>query len=491
VVAAARGKLGDIRELPVDEEGLAASWAEDEWGLWKRGDGLRRTGQDASRQRRPNGWFPVFITADNEVYVTEDDRPLSVDDEVLWPIDSDGNECSWSWSKAKINREPMNLLVLGRRGSQSIYKKQRPGIGDLPTRKAKSFLYAPKYSSTNGGNSFEALFGMRMSEFTPKSVELLEDLVVLGSGPGSWVLDYFAGSGTTGHALMNLHREGAGGRKSILVEMGEHFETVLLPRLKKVTFSPEWKDGLPRRLATPEEAERSPRVFKIVRLESYEDTLNNLELKRTEEQQSLLDTPGAGGADGLKEQYVLRYMLDVESRGSASLLNVSRFTDPRSYTLRVKRPGSDETREVAVDLLETFNWLLGLRVHHIAATRSFSAAFKRDDEGRLRIDGRLRPNAGGTWWFRTVEGEAPDGRKVLVIWRNRPGGDDAEGIEQDNLVLDEWFTRQGYSAKDSEFDLIYVNGDNNLENLKDIDDRWKVRLIEEEFFRLMFDVEDV
>lgn len=61
--------------------------------------------------------------------------------------------------------------------------------------------------------------------------------------------------------------------------------------------------------------------------------------------------------------------------------------------------------------------------------------------------------------------------------------------EQDNLVLDTWFTRAGYSAKDSEFGLIYVNGDNNLENLKAADDTWKVRLIEDDFHRLMFDTE--
>lgn len=63
--------------------------------------------------------------------------------------------------------------------------------------------------------------------------------------------------------------------------------------------------------------------------------------------------------------------------------------------------------------------------------------------------------------------------------------------EQDNLVLDEWFTKQGYSAKDSEFNLIYVNGGNNLENLKTPDDLWKVRLIEEDFHRLMFEAEGV
>ena len=81
-----------------------------------------------------------------------------------------------------------------------------------------------------------------------------------------------------------------------------------------------------------------------------------------------------------------------------------------------------------------------------------------------------------------MTGTTPDGRRTLVIWRKLTGEP-----EQDNLMLDEWFTRQGYSSRDSEFDLIYVNGGNNLENLKTPDDLWKVRLIEEDFHRLMFD----
>src|SRR5690606_6450869 len=105
------------------------------------------------------------------------------------------------------------------------------------------------------------------------------------------------------------------------------------------------------------------------------------------------------------------------------------------------------------------------------------------------LDGRLKEEPEGPWWFRTVTGTTPDGRRTLVIWRKRPGGEEPEGIERDNLVLDEWF--RSYSSKDSEFDLIYVNGDNNLENLKAPDDTWKVRLIEEDFFRLMFEMEGV
>lgn len=75
--------------------------------------------------------------------------------------------------------------------------------------------------------------------------------------------------------------EDGGQRKFILVEMGDYFDTVLVPRLKKFTFTPEWKDGKPKRLATPEEVERSPRIMKVVRLESYEDVLNNLENLKT------------------------------------------------------------------------------------------------------------------------------------------------------------------------------------------------------------------
>ena len=318
----------------------------------------------------------------------------------------------------------------------------------------------------------------------PKPVRLAQYVANIALGMSDCLLDFFAGSGTAGHAVINLNREDGGSRKFVLVEMADYFEAVLLPRIKKVTYTPEWKDEKPKRLALPEEAARSPRIVKVVRLESYEDALNNLEMRRNENQQLLLDAAGAQGADGLKEQYILRYMLDVEPRDSQSLLNVQAFKDPSSYRLMVKQAGSDESCEVNVDLLETFNWLVGLTVRHIAAPQTFSATFERDNEKRLRLMGRLKQEAGGLYWFRTVTGVTPDGRRTLVIWRKLSGEP-----EQDNLVLDEWFTRQGYSAKDSEFDLIYVNGGNNLENLKTPDDLWKVRLIEEDFHRLMFEMD--
>lgn len=442
---------------------------------------FRRSGGLSTPEERPNSEFPLFFDPISEVVSTIE----SPDTIRIMPIDSSGRRRVWRWSdRVKINEAGMrgDFIVRKNDGRHTVLLKDffKPG------RKPKTIWADSKYdASSHGTNLVQAILGDRSLFSYPKSIYSVEDALRSGLVEDGAVVDYFAGSGSTGHAVINLNREDGGRRKFILVEMGDYFDTVLLPRIKKVTFSPEWKDGKPKRLPTAEEAERSPRIVKVVRLESYEDALNNLETRRTDKQQLLLDSPEAQGIGGLKEQYILRYMLNVETRGSQSLLNVQAFSDPTAYKLKVKRPGSDESREMNVDLLETFNWLIGLRVRHIAAPQVFSAAFKRDAEQRLRLrDNRLKPDATGPHWFRTVTGTTPDGRKALVIWRKLTGD-----AEQDNLVLDEWFTKQGYSAKDSEFDVIWVNGGSNLENLKTADDRWKVRLIEEDFHRLMFEQE--
>ena len=329
-----------------------------------------------------------------------------------------------------------------------------------------------------GNRDLARLFGEKLLNF-PKPVSVMQTVIDVCSSTDGLVVDFFAGSGTTGEAVLRLNRDEDCSRQFVLVEMGDYFDELCLPRIMKALGASEWDAG------TPINRRGSKRTgFSYIRLESYEDTLNNLEIRRSEKQQLLLDAPEAQGADGLREQYILRYLLDVETLGSPSLLNVRAFTDPTAYKLKVKRPGSDESREVNVDLLETFNWLIGLTVRQIAAPQAFSAAFERDGEGRLRLKDRLKEEEDGRYWFRTVSGATPDGRRTLVIWRKLSGDP-----EQDNLVLDEWFTRQGYSARDSEFDLIYVNGGNNLENLKTPDDLWKVRLIEEDFHRLMFETE--
>lgn len=286
------------------------------------------------------------------------------------------------------------------------------------------------------------LFGRDGSFLTAKPTKLISRIVTIGARYGDTILDFFAGSGTTGHAVINLNREDGGDRKYILIEMGEHFDTVLVPRLKKVIYSKDWKDGKPQSRNTG-----ISHCFKILRLESYEDTLNNLRLHRSREQELALETFSTQA----KEDYQLGYMLDLEARGSQSLLNVAAFTDPWNYTLEIASGTAGETKPTKVDLVETFHWLLGLTI----------LAQGRGD---------------GVHW---TEGTNPDGEKVLVLWRNTS--------EVDAEALNAWCRKQKVSVLDGEFDLIYVNGDHHLENLRREDQTWKVRLTDEEFPKLMWE----
>ncbi|GLR62939.1 site-specific DNA-methyltransferase [Marinospirillum insulare] len=340
------------------------------------------------------------------------------------------------------------------------------------------------------GKSWTDALGVNFPYCHP--VSLYEDLVgATTNTENSIILDYFSGSGTTGHAVINLNREDSGNRKYILAEMGNHFDTVLKPRLAKVAYAAEWKSGKPVARNTG-----ISHCFKYIRLESYEDTLNNLRLASDPVRQRAID-----GNTQLKQDYMLNYMLDVETRGSQSLLNIDAFTDPTAYQLKIKKPSSDEYVTCNVDLIETFNYLIGLRVEHTAAPQRFNASFKRAQDAhapegqttRLVLDGRMQQDANGPWWFRKVEGWVPadtanpnngQQEKVLIVWRKLTGD-----IEQDNLMLDEWFQTNRISTRDFEFNTIYVNGSNNLPNLKQAEDRWKVRLIEEEFMQRMWDVE--
>ncbi|MGA2492874.1 MAG: DNA methyltransferase [Roseiarcus sp.] len=375
-----------------------------------------------------------------------------------------------------------------RRSFESLESDKRIAWGDDENKvpRTKGFLHEVEtnigtsvfYEYNDGEAELGNMFGESGLFLSPKSSKFVKKFVLQSTKADSWFSDFFGGSGSSAHAVVQANREDGGRRKFLTVEMGHYFDTLTKPRILKALYASDWKGGAPR------SGDGASAIIKIVRLESYEDALNNLVPVRSVLQEDLLSSVEAQGADRLKEQYMLRYMLDVETRGSQSLLNVKAFSDPTAYKLKVKRPGSDENREVNVDLLETFNWLVGLAIDGITAPRTFTAEFERDAEGRLVLKGRLRQEVAGRWWFRTVTGTTPDGRRSLIIWRKLTGNP-----EQDNLVLDTWFTRAGYSAKDSEFGVIYVNGDNNLENLKTAHDTWKVRLIEEDFHRLMFDAE--
>lgn len=332
----------------------------------------------------------------------------------------------------------------------------------------------------------ELLSVLGVNNFTyPKSSEITKYLMQLATNKNDYLLDYFAGSGTTGHAAIKINREDGGSRKFILVEMGEYFDDILKPRIQKAVFSNAWENG------KPINRDGISHCFKYLRLESYEDTLNNLSLQSDPARdRALADNPA------LRQDYVLNYWLDVETQGSQSLLNVTAFRDPTAYTMRIKQPGSDVLREQRIDLIETFNWLIGLWVEHMAAPQTLEAVLEREVDPELRKDQntrlvckRVKPAESGPYWFRLVEGytlKVPGDdcsrQKTLVVWRKLT--DDAE---KDNAVLQHFLMEKlAISPREQTYAVIYVNGSHTLPNpVVEEGEQTKVRLIEEAFHAAM------
>ena len=177
---------------------------------------------------------------------------------------------------------------------------------------------------------------------------------------------------------------------------------------------------------------------------------------------------------------MLHYLLPDETRGSLSLLNIDRLEHPFDYAMNITR--RQESRVTAIDLVETFNYLIGLKVEQSFALQGFDAEFTTGEYGA--VTATLK--SGSTYRFKMVEGTTLIGDRVLVIWRDLTG----DKIK-DNAVLDAFFQRKKISTIDFEYKKIYVNGDNNLPNLRADEESWKVVLIEEEMKKRMFSTENV
>ncbi|MGC8853262.1 MAG: DNA methyltransferase, partial [Hydrogenobacter sp.] len=103
-----------------------------------------------------------------------------------------------------------------------------------------------------------------------KPVNLIKFLLEM-RGVNDIILDFFAGSGTTAHAVMKLNKEDGGKRKFILIEMANYFYDVIIPRIKKIAYSFNWKDG------KPQDTDGIGVFVKYYELEQYEEILRNVE----------------------------------------------------------------------------------------------------------------------------------------------------------------------------------------------------------------------
>lgn len=368
----------------------------------------------------------VMHTPNGEIAVNSSEGDLIC----VWPIDPEGVERKWRYAYQSLLEIYDKLIVEnGRDGSIQI---KMPKFSD----QFKTLWAESIYNAGDNGTKVLTALGFTPNDFAyPKSIYTVKDCVYAISDKESIVLDYFAGSGTTAQSVLKLNAEDKGHRRYLLCEMGNYFKTVTKPRVEKVIYSSDWRDG------KPISRNGISQCFKYIRLEQYEDTLNNLEIKK--QQTDWRD-------DDFHESYMLSYMLDTETRDS--LLNLKMFVNP--FNMSLKTTKDNELVETNVDMVETFNYLIGLNVE----TEDW---FENDNI--CVIQGKTHRG----------------GLKTLVIWRNCE--------EIDNEKLCDFFRNKKFNTRDTEFDLIYVNGDNTLPNLRRDEENWKVVLTEEEFAKRMFE----
>ena len=419
-----------INFFPLSEEQRRAYSETTEDGTPNKWRDFLRTGGYSTPEERPNSYYPIFYNPEtNEITPEEKDGYIKI-----LPIDSTGKHRVWRKTiPSLINHLNKGEIKVEKRGSQykvRIIDKIKDGV------RPKSVWIGSKYdASAHGTKLIQAMFGDSQFSF-PKAFGNVYDSLYMVCNEGETILDAFAGSGTTGHAVVELNRNAQDDfYRFILCEVNDYCNAVTKPRIEKSIYSIDWRDGKP--------VSRSgiSQCFKYIRLEQYEDTLNNLEIKKQQ-----IDWHD----DEFHESYMLSYMLDTETRDS--LLNLKMFVNP--FNMSLKTTKDNELVETKVDMVETFNYLIGLNVE----TEDW---FENDN-------------------ICVVQGKTHRrGLKTLVIWRNCE--------EIDNERLCRFFERMDFRTRDTEFDLIYVNGDNTLPNLRRDKDHWKVVLTEEEFAKRMFE----
>ena len=376
-------------------------------------DGIERrpfkrsgTAESNFRRARPNSFYAILVDPKTKKIVGLEEPPESAyptgktkdGSERVYPLGREGEERVWRRSYESclglVHEKKLEC-------SDGLTIYQLIAAGERTPALFSNWV-APRYNAgTFGANLLADIIGKHNPFAYPKSIHTVGDaLFSAGIEDDALCLDFFAGSGTTGHAVINLNREDGGRRKFILVEMGDYFDTVLVPRIQKVMFTPEWNNGKPKRLPTKEEAERTPRLVKVLRLESYEEALHNTFSDKAVER--LAEREKAHREVVGEEEYRIRYLLKLPLEASDSMLNLAKLEHPFEYTLDVLTDHGPKTENV--DLVETFNWLYGLRVHRLLTW------VNKKDKAVKEKDGRS---------YRVVAASDRDGKKrVLVVWRD-------------------------------------------------------------------------
>jgi len=398
-------------------------------------------GEESKRETARNCFYPIYVR-DNEIVgfgdvCSDNFHPKSSNIQnkdgtvSVYPIDSHGVERKWRYARQSIGTIRDTLIVRDVQGKKVIQMLKA-------VYRYKTVWMDKRYNSNAyGSRLLSNMFGEDMSKKVsfPKSIYNVRDCLhaAIQNEKIAITMDYFAGSGTTAHAVMQLNQD-KGKRKFILIELENYFDAVMIPRIKKVAYSFDWSNG------KPQNTDGIGIFFKYQVLEQYEDTLDNIELRDNKQAQLKFG-----------EDYLIKYFLDYETRENSSLLNIEHLKNPFSYKLRVNLEEVGEPQEIVVDIPETFNYLLGLKVKKMKAR-----------------------NNGRKYLF--ILGEKA-GRNIAIAWREY-----ADKWSEDDFKKDKEFIIKELEPWAP--NIVYLNGQ-SIVTPKLGEHTVEVRYVEPEFKKLM------
>ncbi len=243
--------------IPLSPEQLSEFKLTDETGRKYKLRDLRRRGGNDRREDRPKMFFPLYLNQKSGKLSLERKSP---EDIKITPKKGDGTDGRWRWGQARVasNLEILHARYTERSSkwdlSHRVYSADAPscelpgdddldedeGVENTATTLMKSVFFGPQFSSDLGRRIAKDIFSDKdLSGMHPKPLGLLERILQFATQPDSIVMDCFAGSGTTAHAVLALNRADRGERRFIMIESQEYADTLTAERVRRVA------DGLP------------------------------------------------------------------------------------------------------------------------------------------------------------------------------------------------------------------------------------------------------
>ena len=244
VVCAKNKKIFKIKGFKLSDEELEKDYSEEDSISSYKLIGFRKTGTGWERRHRPYMYYPVFFK--NGQFSTLDKDELSkiyndktkifndkfVDEilkkyisdgyKVYLPLTETGEYGRWRWGvDTFLQQKDLNLDI---NSADTLCTKMRATLedGSIRVKTAKTVWYKPEYDNGGANKLLKKIFAVVSDIFdNPKSTYLLNDLLTIIDDKNALILDFFSGSATTAHAVMQLNAEDGGKRKFIMVQLSE------------------------------------------------------------------------------------------------------------------------------------------------------------------------------------------------------------------------------------------------------------------------------